>query len=146
MNNYKTVLLYNILINLGISIVITIAGIGFLLGKSSLLTNKNIVFKTNIYKIIYTRIIPSILLLGILYLNYSSVSDYIKPDFKSTEGVLNSISYSSRNFKQYNVRIDEGVYSIPLTVKDPQLLIKGKKYKITFTSRKKIIVEINQID
>lgn len=146
MESYSRILLQNTLINIGISIFLIIAMLSFALGKTDVFSKRKVVFKSKSYKLFYTKVIPIILGLSIVYLNLSSIIDYIKPDLQTRWGTLNSMSYNSKNFKQFSVKIDNNIYRIPIGVKEPDVLIIGKKYEFVFTSRGKVIVKISQLN
>lgn len=136
--NYNSVLLGNITTYIFIGLGLLLAATYFVLGRE-VFSRKKKIYINKIEKVAYRLIVPIMFLAAAIYVTYVPIADYVKPDFKSSEGIIDSISNNSRNPIQFSVNIDNTTYIIPKRVISPNSLAVGEKYKFVYTSRKNIV-------
>jgi hypothetical protein len=110
------------------------------------LWGKKIQFKFSKEKLICTRVIPGLILIGIVYFNSAIVMDYADPHIIVSEGVLKSISYSSLRPYHYSIKIDGKTYRVPKKVQNYKYLKKGVEYKVLYFSHSKFVVSMRTLD
>lgn len=142
----RSILQRDLLISLALNGFLVIISVPFFRGSTDIGNKKKINFKKPVLKTLYTKVLPIFIILIALYVATSSLVTYLNPKFTDSSGVLNSISFSSRNFKQFSVKIDNKIYVIPNGVAEPDDLKKGGKYEFTYTEKRNVIVKISEVN
>lgn len=136
--NYKNILIVNLLTFLSLGLVLFLISLFFVTGRI-IFSKKKKNFSSKLERISYTLVAPLILLFIAIYINYRPVTDYIAPNYKISEGILMSISNSSKNPIQYSIKMNNIIYYIPRKVKNPNNLVKNKVYKIICTANRTVV-------
>lgn len=148
MSQYNSILTQQIIYN-SIATIFFIAiaiAIGLFYGID-ILEEDDIVFKNDIIKFISARIIPIALIIFGIWSSSGSIMDYANKDFKTREGVLETIS-SPRNriFTEVVYFKDEkNSYELPKKYLRKIEIEKGNYYKFTYAKRTGLILDIQLI-
>lgn len=128
-----------------ISLALIYSSIYFFLGINGF-NHKPITTKNAISKILATKILPLILILGALWLSGAPILDYITKDYRTTQGVLTKIKSPYKDIAnvEFYIEGDRDPYYLPraFIIKN----ISGTRYEFVYGRRSRIIIKIGEVE
>lgn len=99
-------------------------------------------------KIVYTRILPCLLLVGSLWCTCLPILDMIDvPNVHTAKGVITRINFDRNKMfdDTYNIKIDGRIYQVPKNMVSKDALKKGDEYKIWYYKYSKLVYMIQHL-
>lgn len=142
-NMQDSILLKNIIFNCIISALLLYASFSFLKGTNAF-NNKKIVVHSIAAKMVITKILPVVLLIGAIWFSGEPILDYMVKDYKINKGILRNINapYRYLTTEEFFVEGERDPYYLPKGLLNIQE--KGKTYEFKYAKRSRIILEIHK--
>ena len=146
MNEYSRALNLNLIENIILCILMIISAFEIVKGKFGSKTLKILDDKSNKIVMVIRWSLAIICIAISISVSYDSLVDYIKRDFITDQGEITEIHFRAKDLLYINVTINNEEFFFRKDMWSPNLLVKDKTYKITYTKREKLILEIEKIE
>jgi hypothetical protein len=148
MDEFTSILFFNMLINAIVSIIIVFLAIGLFKGKDYTSKGDKINYKNKYIQFFVVRIVPIIMVLFSVYMNYAPITDYYRRDYLSNQAILEDFSAPKNSIfsEKLYFKDDSEVYNFPKKNLGKIILEKGKKYQFVYARRTKIILKMELVN
>lgn len=139
-----TIIIKSIIYYCIMAVVLIYSAICFFRGINAF-NNKQIITNSVVMKILATKIIPILLLVGAFRLGGLPILDYAIKDYKTTQGILVNINVPYRYIttEEFYIEGDVDPYYLPKGLISTEK--KGTEYEFIYAKRSRIILEIKEI-